>query len=93
MCQTTEILKKHPVYATLMEFLKEKTVVLEATGGLELACVAELMQAGLPVAVVNPGRIRGFARSIGQLAKTDKLDAMGAVGIARAFISAGERGG
>lgn len=51
-------------------------VVLEATGGLELACVAELMQAGLPVAVVNPGRIRGFARSIGQLAKTDKLDAM-----------------
>ncbi|MBM3137436.1 MAG: IS110 family transposase [Chloroflexi bacterium] len=63
----------------LVIWLKEiqpKLVVLEATGGLELACVAELMQAGLPVAVVNPGRIRGFARSIGQLAKTDKLDAM-----------------
>jgi transposase len=63
----------------LVIWLKEiqpNLVVLEATGGLELACVAELMQASLPVAVVNPGRIRGFARSIGQLAKTDKLDAM-----------------
>ena len=56
--------------------IRPNLVVLEATGGLELACVAELMQAGLPVAVVNPGRIRGFARSIGQLAKTDRLDAM-----------------
>jgi len=63
----------------LVDWLREiqpQLVVLEATGGLELACVAELMQAGLPVAVINPGRIRGFARSIGQLAKTDKLDAM-----------------
>lgn len=56
--------------------IKPNLVVLEATGGLELACVAEMMQAGLPVAVINPGRVRGFARSIGQLAKTDKLDAM-----------------
>lgn len=56
--------------------IQPKLVVLEATGGLELAYVAELTRAGLPVAVVNPGRIRGFARSIGQLAKTDKLDAM-----------------
>ena len=29
----------------------------------------------MPVAIVNPRRIREFARSIGQLAKTDKLDA------------------
>jgi len=59
-----------------MQKIQPRLVVLEATGGLELTCVAELMQSGLPVAVVNPGRVRGFARSIGQLAKTDKLDAM-----------------
>lgn len=50
-------------------------IVLEATGGMELPVVAEVAQAGLPIAVVNPKRIRDFARSVGQLAKTDKLDA------------------
>jgi len=49
-------------------------IVLEATGGLELPVVAEILSAGLPIAVVNPKRIRDFARSVGQLAKTDKLD-------------------
>jgi len=50
-------------------------VVLEATGGLELPLVAELAYLKMAVAIVNPKRIREFARSIGQLAKTDKLDA------------------
>ena len=50
-------------------------IVLEATGGLETAVVAELAYAGLPVAVVNPKRVREFARASGQLAKTDQLDA------------------
>jgi transposase len=50
-------------------------IVLEATGGLEAAVVAELAYAGLPVAVVNPKRVREFARASGQLAKTDQLDA------------------
>ena len=59
-----------------METLQLGLIVLEATGGLELPCVAELSHADLPIAVVNPGRVRGFAKSIGQLAKTDKLDAM-----------------
>lgn len=59
-----------------METIQPKLIVLEATGGLELPCVAELSHADLPIAVVNPGRVRGFAKSIGQLAKTDKLDAM-----------------
>jgi transposase len=62
----------------LLEWLKAQQpelVVLEATGGLELPLVAELARVGLHVAVVNPRRIREFARSIGQLAKTDKLDA------------------
>jgi transposase len=50
-------------------------VVLEATGGYELPVAAALATAGLPVAVVNPRQVRAFARGIGQLAKTDALDA------------------
>jgi transposase len=50
-------------------------VVVEATGGLETALVAELGAAGLPVVVVNPRQVRDFARATGQLAKTDALDA------------------
>ena len=50
-------------------------VVLEATGGYEVMVAAALCAAGLPLAVVNPRQIRDFARSTGQLAKTDALDA------------------
>jgi len=50
-------------------------VVLEATGGFELPVAAALATAGVPVAVVNPRQVRAFARGIGQLAKTDALDA------------------
>jgi transposase len=50
-------------------------VVLEATGGLEVPAAAALAGAGLPVAVVNPRQVRNFARAVGQLAKTDALDA------------------
>ena len=55
--------------------LKPKLIVLEPTGGFEMLVVAELSQAGLPVAVVNAKRVRDFAKSTGQFAKTDKLDA------------------
>jgi transposase len=50
-------------------------VVLEATGGYELACVAALASAGLPVVVANPRQVRDFAKATGQLAKTDRIDA------------------
>ncbi len=50
-------------------------VVLEATGGLQLRAAAVLVDAGLPVAVVNPRQVRDFARATGRLAKTDRLDA------------------
>ena len=50
-------------------------VVVEATGGLETALLAELGVAGLPVVVVNPRQVRDFARATGQLGKTDALDA------------------
>ena len=50
-------------------------VVLEATGGMELALIGELASADLPIAVVNPRHVRNFARAAGKLAKTDALDA------------------
>jgi transposase len=50
-------------------------VVMEATGGYEHRLAAALLADGVPVKVVNPKRIRDFARASGRLAKTDKLDA------------------
>ncbi len=50
-------------------------IVLEATGGYEALVAAALYAEGLPVVVVNPRWARDFARSVGQLAKTDRLDA------------------
>lgn len=50
-------------------------VVVEATGGYERALVADLCTAGYRVAVVNPRRVREFAKALGILAKTDRIDA------------------
>jgi transposase len=50
-------------------------IVLEATGNFQMAAVAALAAAGLPVAVVNPRQVRDFAKATGQLAKTDAIDA------------------
>lgn len=58
-----------------LQSLGPTLVVLEATGGIELAVVAQLGVAGLPVVVVNPRQVRDFARATGQLAKTDRIDA------------------
>lgn len=52
-----------------------RCVVLEATGGYQAAPAKALRQAGLPVAVLNPQRVRDFAKAIGALAKTDAIDA------------------
>ena len=50
-------------------------VVLEATGGYEALTVAKLAAAAIPVVVVNPRQVRDFAKSLGRLAKTDRIDA------------------
>jgi transposase len=50
-------------------------VVVEASGGYEAAIVSELVERGQAVALVNPTRVRAFARAEGLLAKTDKIDA------------------
>lgn len=59
---------------TLREHAPE-LIVVEATGGYQRRVVDGLFRSGLPVAVVNPSRVRQFARAYGLLAKTDKLDA------------------
>lgn len=72
--------------ACLVERLKGGGVgriVVEATGGQERLVVAELYQAGLPVALVNPKRVRHFARALGRLAKTDRIDAAVLAGFGR----------
>lgn len=64
--------------AALVVRLREELpclVVVEATGGYEVPITAALGTAGIPVAVVNPRQVRDFARSLGKLAKTDRLDA------------------
>jgi transposase len=50
-------------------------VVVEATGGYERRLAGDLMSAGINVAIVNPRQARDFAKSRGELAKTDKIDA------------------
>lgn len=55
--------------------LRPALIVLEATGGWEKRVTTALHAAGLPVVVINPRQVRDFARAVGQLAKTDRLDA------------------
>jgi len=58
-----------------MQKLEPQLIVVEATGGYEEVLVHELYQAGMPVALVSPQRVRQYAKARGLLAKTDKLDA------------------
>jgi len=50
-------------------------VVMEATGGYEHAAAAAVSGAGFEAAIVNPRQVRDFGRAVGQLAKTDTIDA------------------
>jgi len=75
-----QVTNDEPGLAELVERLKDlapQLIVLEATGRLELPAVAALAAADLPVVVINPRQSRDFARALGQLAKTDTLDARG----------------
>lgn len=52
-----------------------RLIAIEATGGYEQLLVRTLLENSLPVAVVNPTRVRALARATGKLAKTDRIDA------------------
>lgn len=64
---------------SLVAYLSQRsspTIVIEATGGYERAALLAMQEAGLRVTLVNPRQVRDFAKGIGQLAKTDRLDAV-----------------
>jgi len=63
------------IFEKLLDFIPEM-IVLEPTGGLEYPLAEKLMAGHLPVALINPRQVRDFARSMGRLAKTDKIDAL-----------------
>ena len=63
------------VAAIVEKVARASLVVLEASGGYERICVAALVAAKVATAVVNPRQVRDFAKAIGQLAKTDQVDA------------------
>ena len=65
-------------------------VLFEATGGFELACATALQLAGLAVTVVDPRQARDFARAMGHLAKTDRIDAAVLAQMARTLLSRGD---
>lgn len=73
--QLVDLCRKHSV----------QRIVVEATGGYERAVVVALAAAELPVVVVNPRQVRDFARALGRLAKTDRIDAIVLAMFARAI--------
>lgn len=81
-------------HETLLADLAGKAVdliVMEATGGLErdLACACQA--AGFAVAVINPRQARDFARAMGYLAKTDRIDAKALAELAQVLSRHPER--
>jgi len=64
--------------AQLVDKIQKETplwVIFEPTGGYEIDLSIQLAQASIAFSMVQPHRLRSFARSCGKLAKTDKLDA------------------
>lgn len=67
--------KKFPELIAELISLGPARIVLEATGGLERPLLQALSTIGLPVVLINPRQVRDFAKALGILAKTDRLDA------------------
>ena len=65
----------HGELCQLLVPLAPRLVLLEATGGYERDLALALAAAGLRVSVINPRQARDYARCVGKLAKTDRIDA------------------
>lgn len=59
-----------------LRIFEPAVIAVEATGGFESVVAAGLAAEALPVVVINPAQVRAFARSLGQRAKTDPIDAL-----------------
>ena len=76
----------HSALVAALMPLQPQLVVMEATGGYESALACALQAVGLVVAVVNPKQARDFARAVGRLAKTDRVDAQALAEFAAVLI-------
>lgn len=65
----------HAELVSWLSSLGVKLAVMEASGGYERTVARTLQQAGFKVCVVDPKRVRHFARAAGRLAKNDRIDA------------------
>lgn len=77
-CESFQVANSEEGLAKLrkrLEALSPSRIVCEATGGYERALVRMAIAAAIPVCIVNPARVRAFARSDGTHAKTDDIDA------------------
>lgn len=77
-CETQQFENSTQGIEALIEWMKKhkpEILLCEATGGHEWRLLLMSSLAGIPVARINPRQIRDFAKSMGVLAKTDKLDA------------------
>ena len=82
----------HQELAAWLRGLGVGVAVLEASGGYERAAAQSLRQAGLVVHVVDPKRVRHYAKAAGQLAKTDRIDARLIAEFGAAFLLAAPDG-
>jgi len=80
----------HSALMAALQPLGVSLVVMEATGGYEMAVACALQAAGLAVAVVNPKQARDFAKGTGRLAKTDRIDAEALAELADMLLRRGE---
>lgn len=69
---------KQGFFSLLRKFQKNyivKQIIIEHTGNYQRGVVDFLQKHSFSVSVVNPGKVRNFAKAVGILAKTDKIDA------------------
>lgn len=80
--------------AALMAWVRANRVgvaVMEASGGYERSWAEVLRAAGVAVRIVDPKRIRHFAKAAGRLAKNDPIDAGAIAWFAETFPDAGDQ--
>jgi transposase len=82
----------HQALAAWLKAVGVKVAVLEASGGYEQSVSRRLRAAGLVVHVVDPKRVRHYAKAAGQLAKTDRIDARIIAAFGAAFLLAAQSG-
>jgi transposase len=73
--RTNNTLKDIKKLITQLNRYQLTRVLVEATGGYERKLVEACAEKGLPVVIVQPIKVRQFAKAQGIIAKTDKIDA------------------